>query len=508
MTPSLDLFRLIKSLSPTEKAYFKKFSSFTKSQKGKNVYLLLFDAIAAQDEYDEAKLKKKFQHLQFIKQLPVVKNYLHSRILDALALYHSEMNPRVMVRNTLNKAEILKKKGLYDQSMKLLKKMKVFAKENEMHLPLMDAAIHIELGLALEKYDMTWFENVNKEIYENLDLFKNDAALHDVSFRIAVYYHKYQSTRNPSFLKQVKEIISSKYLSDVSQAKTFFGRNRFYEAHAFYALAKGDLKGVYENTKKIVLNYENTSGMLERNFTSYVSALNNFINVCGEMRKNKEGLIALGKLVEHPQLVNAVSIQSKVFYVYNYLFLFLTNNMGNFSDSAIRIKGISDELKMFEEEMNDSEKSMLYVNIAIAYFGLGDLKESIRMLNKIRNSFDLENHPEMDCFVRLFYLVVHYESHNNDLIPYLIQSNYRFLSKKSSMYELEVVFLDTLKSKISRSKTEEQKIAAFKEMKKKFIPLMNHPQEKSFFKYFDFISWIDSKIQNKTYQEILQSKYE
>ena len=507
MTPSLDLFRLIKSLTPTEKSYFKKFSSFTKSQSGKNVYLLLFDAIAAQNEYDESKLKKKFQGQPFIRQLPVVKNYLHSRILDSLALYHSEMNPRVTVRNTLNKAEILRKKGLYDQAMKLLRKMKLFAKENEMHLPLMDAAIHIEQGLALEKYDMKWFENVNKEIFDNLSLFRNDAALHELNFKIAVYYHKYQSTRNPAFLRKAKEVINSKYLSDVSQAKTFFGRNRFFESHAFYALAKGDMKSVYENTKKVVSNYETSPGMVDRNFLSYISALNNFINVCGELRKNEEGLKMLGKLVARPDLVNAVSIQARVFYTYNYLFLFLNNNSGNFSEAAVRIAGIANELKMFEEEMNDSEKAMMYVNMAITYFGLNDLKECIRLLNKIRNDLNMENHPEMDCFVRLFYLIAHYQSRNTDLMPYLIQSNYRFFSKKKDFYRLEAVFLELLKTKIAKAKTEDQKIEAFKEMKSKFIPLVNHPQEKSYFKYFDFISWIDSKINNQMYSETLLKKY-
>ena len=46
-----DLFQLIKALTKNEKGYFKKYSAFH-SIGGKNKYLLLFDAIEKQKEYD------------------------------------------------------------------------------------------------------------------------------------------------------------------------------------------------------------------------------------------------------------------------------------------------------------------------------------------------------------------------------------------------------------------------------------------------------------------------
>jgi tetratricopeptide (TPR) repeat protein len=504
MTPSHDLFRLIKSLSPTEKAYFQKTSSFAKQKEGKNIYLVVFDAIAKQKVYDEEKIKQKFKGEVFMKQFPVIKNYLYSRILDSLEHYHSEMNQRFVMRKMMNRAELLRRRGLYDQSMKILKKAKTFATENEMHLPLLDIYIHIELGLALEKYDMSWIERVNKEIVDNLALFKNDAAMHDVNFRIAVYYHKYLSTRNPQFLQKAKEIINSKYLSDVSMAKSFFGKNRFYESHAFYSFAKGDMKAVYANTKKIVSNFESVPNMLTRNFASYLSSLNNFIEVCAELRKHREGMEYLEKLKSYPQLLNSYSIRSRVFYIYNYLFLFLNNNSGYFNDSGEAIPVIIRDLKLYEDELNHSEKGMLYVNIAITYFGLGDIKSSIRWQNKIRNEVNLQDHPELDCFVRMFYLVAHYESNNNDLIASLIRSDYRFLSKKANTFELEVLFLDFLKNILPKSKSPAHKIEILKELKKKFIPLMNHPQERIYFKYFDFVSWLDSKILDKPFSEVVK----
>lgn len=80
-----DLFILIKSLSKTEKAYFKKYASIH-SNKGQQQYLSLFDLLNDMTVYDEAILKKKIAHLG-ITQLPVYKNYLYKIILRSQVQY-------------------------------------------------------------------------------------------------------------------------------------------------------------------------------------------------------------------------------------------------------------------------------------------------------------------------------------------------------------------------------------------------------------------------------------
>ena len=57
------LHRLIKSLTKPEKRYFKVFSS-RHVIGDQNNYLVLFDAIDRQGEYDEAKLIKKFKNVK------------------------------------------------------------------------------------------------------------------------------------------------------------------------------------------------------------------------------------------------------------------------------------------------------------------------------------------------------------------------------------------------------------------------------------------------------------
>lgn len=71
MKPSTELFDLIKSLTKSEKRFFKLHSALQSSDKN---YLRIFDAIDKQKAYDEEGLKKLFAKEQFIKHFPSEKN--------------------------------------------------------------------------------------------------------------------------------------------------------------------------------------------------------------------------------------------------------------------------------------------------------------------------------------------------------------------------------------------------------------------------------------------------
>jgi hypothetical protein len=58
MKPSNELFKLVRSLTKSEKRFFKLSSSL---QSGEKNYLKIFDFIEKQEVYDEDELKKAFK---------------------------------------------------------------------------------------------------------------------------------------------------------------------------------------------------------------------------------------------------------------------------------------------------------------------------------------------------------------------------------------------------------------------------------------------------------------
>src|SRR5690606_11931358 len=122
--PSEDLFRLIKSLTKSEKRFFKISSNL---QSGDKNYIKLFDAIDAQEEYNEDALKKQFASETFIKHLPSEKNYLYKLILRSLRQYYSENTVGAQLADFIQSIEILYLKALYPECSKMVKKAKKIA---------------------------------------------------------------------------------------------------------------------------------------------------------------------------------------------------------------------------------------------------------------------------------------------------------------------------------------------------------------------------------------------
>ena len=88
MIASDELYKLIKSLSSSEKRFFKIYASRHVIGKENN-YVLLFDAIALQKSYSEKAIKVKFSGEPFMKRFAAVKNYLHLLIIKSMRNFHS-----------------------------------------------------------------------------------------------------------------------------------------------------------------------------------------------------------------------------------------------------------------------------------------------------------------------------------------------------------------------------------------------------------------------------------
>src|SRR5688572_28813488 len=126
MKASPDVFRLIKSMSMSEKRHFKLFSSGHVGGESKN-YLRLFDAICRQDEYDEESIRREFEGTALARHLPAEKNYLYAHLLESLNAFNREKTFLARHSNYLISIEILFNRGLFDQSQKIIRKAKTEA---------------------------------------------------------------------------------------------------------------------------------------------------------------------------------------------------------------------------------------------------------------------------------------------------------------------------------------------------------------------------------------------
>jgi hypothetical protein len=109
--------------------------------------------------------------------------------------------------------------------------------------------------------------------------------------------------------------------------------------------------------------------------------------------------------------------------------------------------------------------------------------------------------------------VIHYELGNTDLLEYTIKSTARYLQKRNRDFDMEKLVLDQFK-KLIRVSGANAKRELIQEFKAKVESILNEKQHqpahsellRSLLKYFDFPAWIDSKLEGKSFEHIVQQR--
>ncbi|MFT5763175.1 MAG: hypothetical protein ACI8X3_000594, partial [Saprospiraceae bacterium] len=131
-TPSLKLYNLIKSLSGSEKRYFKLFATGNRADKSSK-YLVLFEAIDNQESFDDEELKKiVYQGEQiFSRKYSELKAYLYDLVLAGLRGYDEKSSIDFKIKGMLQSIRVLYKRSHYQDCRELLPKIKKLAYKYE-----------------------------------------------------------------------------------------------------------------------------------------------------------------------------------------------------------------------------------------------------------------------------------------------------------------------------------------------------------------------------------------
>lgn len=505
MTPSGELFELIRSMSQAEKTYFKKYSRLH-TVGTQNSYLVLFDAINRQTEYDEKKLRSQLSRHGFVRHFAVVKNYLYSRILDSLESYHRDVNINTQVRRAITRAEVLHRKGLYRQSEKLAEKTKHIAEQNDLHHALVEIYSTLDIILYSEKNDSKSLYGLYEKASDSLLAVRENMLTHNLSTQMVNCYFNYSQTRNELYLKEAEQITHSKLFKEAARAQTFMGKLRFNEINFTYRYMKNDLPAAHRYEEKIIALFDSNPGYLKNNTKKYIAALNNLFVISTEQGKISASCGHLLKLKAAAPLAKTHSQKAMHFQHYTINRMHYLCQTGQTEELNNELPDMISEMGLYESELTDLEKIDLLMHYAISYFTTGDLKKCISYLNKLRNEHDLSHNPEAQSFFYLFYLIVHYDAGNREIVASALQTFYRFLKQKKEISLLERTILTLLK-KLSKTYSEKEITEEYKGFARTLARMEKNYLDKYIFKYFDLAAWLESKAEKRPFAEIMKRKF-
>jgi tetratricopeptide (TPR) repeat protein len=505
MKPSTELFDLIRSLTKSEKRFFKLHSAL---QSGDKNYLRVFDAIDKQKEYDEEALKKQFAKETFIKHLPSEKNHLYKLILKALRAFHAESSVSGILKQEIKNIEILYQKALYVECNKLLHRAKRIARENERFYYWFEL-LSWEKMLLEEAYESGEFtkdlDALIEEERQVVEKLRNLGAYHILYSKINYVFRSGGYVRTDEEHAMVEEISEHPLIKGKNTALSTRASTICYYTQGFCYWAKRDWKTSLEKFLKVKQILDDNPAVKADLTKRYIRTLHYIINGQVELRDMKSARANIKLMRELPGEAGFVgrNIETQIFVASYLSELRLLDRSGEHDKALVLVDEVLTGMERIGPGLQKEYELEFYFALACAYFGAGEMNKALFWLNKVLNDNEPTLRQDIFTYARLFNLVVHYELANYDLLEYIVRSTQRFLSKHHRAYQVESTLVDHIK-RLARATDPAVKDELFKQLRKEFTEHFKDPNESLVLKYFDVLSWVDGHIEGKPFSEMVR----
>jgi hypothetical protein len=498
---SNNLFELIKSLNKSEKRYFKVFSS-RHTIGDENSYIKLFDYIDKMVEYDEDKVFKHFKGKPLLNKFSITKGRLYNNILKSLDTFHSTSSIDAQIFRQIHSAEILYNKGLYKHAEKILKSAEKQAIKHE----------RFNLQLELKQKQKKLIENelyteVNQaqisKMYENEKELIKEIGLYNHLW--CIKSHLFQEInlkghlRNEQDIKKLKGFMNELKEMDMTKASTK-SAYLYHHIQSAYYFSVNDLELSHYHLTSLIAILENDMILAKEEPNIYFSALTNIIYISTRLKKYEDAQVHLSTLKSLSTNGKSMDLDIKYFSSTYSLELSLLREKGEYQKALELVPQIEEGYRLYGNHINSLRKAYIDFQIGTIYLCLGEHSKALTWINNILNETKIDQKQDIYCFAQLINLILHFELNNVRFLPYAINSTKRFLKNRNRIYKFEEIFLKLI-SQISKSNNIFDLQEKLVDIEKDLQKLKDDPKEQIVFDYFDFLTWVKSKLHQKSFLE-------
>lgn len=498
------LFELIKSLNKSEKRYFKLFSS-RHTIGEENGYLRLFDFIDKMDTYQEDLIFMHFKGQALLNKFSITKARLYNNILRSLDSFNANTSHDAQLFRSIHCADILYNKGLYKQCEKLLKSAEKQARKYERFNLLLEIKQKQKRLIENELYTEIKAAQITKMFEEEKAVIDEIRTYHELWNVKSLLFQEINMKGN---IREEEEVLKLKSLVDrvanVDIAKYSKKINYlFHHIHAAYYFSVNDLENSYVHLDANISLLEEDSTTFKNRPNVYFSLLTNIIYVSTRLKKYEEAQDFLGRLknLSTRKQQRTLDLDIKYFSSSCSLELFLLIEKGDYHKAEQLVPQIEEAYRLYGDNINSLRKAYIDFKVGVIYLSLGEYSKALSWINKVLNESKIDQKQEIFCFAQLINLILHFELNNDRFLPYAINSTKRYLKNRNRIYAFEELFLKLI--------TRMSKSDGFFDLEEKLIPieqelvqLKEDPKEQVVFEYFDFLTWVQSKLKRTSFLEL------
>lgn len=501
------LFELIKSLTPSEKGYYKKYFSAEGSKQTKGANTLLFDFIDSQEEYDEEKLKKKFRNEKFLTYLPVAKKNLYEQILKMLNNFNGAINIYEQTEELLKHSAILIAKGHGKHGAKYISKAKELATEGEYFSRLIDI-LNKEQHNAIALPATEEKENLLKKL--NGDLNKTLKQLENFQQYLALYFRQMEITgrsyqiRDSETANAHEEIMQHALMQNENLALSVKAKLYFYHNRFIYFSVHHQEKNAYEIAKKMLALCESSVIYTRHDPFPYLTAYLYVLN----------GASRTGHIQEHEMYLDRfkkLSFENNAEQLFHFMYLY--KNALAFYAETLRENEFREAMEQAKTGLKKYGAQIRYDYFLVIIYesvkGLlifGDYKNAIDWLELYRNSprKNIRNDSQVGLYFEL--LIAHFELKNYVLVNNLIIPVYRFILRTGQQSRIEKIALRTFRKMSSGGTANENRLYIQKLMKEMDSISLDDVANKNKDLHEILSNFMNSKLEGKPFHEFVQQK--
>jgi hypothetical protein len=499
------LFQLVKTLEKSEKRHFKLYIKRSSAKQELKI-VQLFDALDKMDDYDEAYLLKRLKGITK-PQLANLKNHLYKEVLASLRLLRTTDTVDLQLSEHLDNARLLYNKGLKIHALKILEKSKEVAKANQKYNFLVQA-------LSLEKKIETL--HITRSSLEKTETLSHEASwisehiervtkLSNLALLLYRWYVKNGHARNETDEQEIKQYFKENLSSNIKNI--FYEKLYLYQSYTWYAFIRQDFLMYYRYSQKWIDLYDEEPQMITVETGHYVKGIHNLMNAHFDLRNFREFKKVLKKFEAFSKTKAATQHDNFRAHTIFYISIAKINwhlMRGTFKEGAALIPEI--EEKINENALYVDAHRILVFNykFAMLHFGNGDYNHALDYLHKIiHGSSNLR--ADLQSYARLLHLMAHFELGNYEILESLAKSVYRFMAKMKNLTVVEEEIIKFIRHSFGILPK------MLKPELEKFLHKIKHLEKNRYetraFAYFDVISWVESKVYEKSLSEIIHQKY-
>lgn len=492
--------RLIRSMSPAEKRYFKLHIARHGADQGHAQRL--FDAIAAMERYSEEALIAQHQGAPYIRHFAITKRRLYESILHSLEAFHAESSVDARIHRLLHQVEILHRRALYTDAQKVLLSAHRLAERHER--PSARTAVREWERLLLECRNYAGADEARIAAQAAEDAAQQRAKaevdrLWAIKSSLFLRIYRQGAAREPQAAALVHALLSDPLLQEGATLST--ARARFLHHHiraaAAFALGMNHACRAELQANAALLEQERAAFADEPNLI--LGVMSNLAYVTAQCGLYEEAFALLKRFRALPGqwgMPETEDLDLKLFATTTSLELSMHLRLGDADQAVALIPVVERGLRDHPQRLGPVRKALLQYECAYARFIAGQPDGALRWINALLNDTRHNDRSDVSCFTRLLHLLVLYDAGKLDLLAYTHRNTERFVKLHGRPHRFEPRLLK-LMAQLLHARSDADACAALTAFRDDAEALLDDPQERGVLDYMDPVAWAESRLSGR-----------